>query len=152
MPVGTAVRVRPCHHHEWGKSKSTQPTLSWADAPAEQDYPAAASFLRLIAAPALAESLSSLLSRAPLVHQAAKDILRAARLPLLPADDPEVTKDLKKVCKGAPLSPVLLVRGELHTDRPLQIADGYHRVCASYHLDEDAEIPCRLVAPLAISA
>jgi hypothetical protein len=25
------------------------------------------------------------------------------------------------------------------------IADGYHRVCASYHLDEDAAIPCRLV-------
>jgi len=27
----------------------------------------------------------------------------------------------------------------------VQIADGYHRVCASYHLDEDTEIPCRLV-------
>ena len=91
MPVGTAVGVRPCRYREWEKSKSTQPTLSWADAPAEQDYPAAASFMRLIAAPALAESLSSLLSRAPLVHEAAKDILRAARLPLLPADDPEVT-------------------------------------------------------------
>jgi hypothetical protein len=134
------------------KSKSTQPTLSWADAPAEHDYPAAASFLRLIAAPALAESLSSLLSQAPLVHQAAKDILRAARLPLLPTDDPEVAKDLKKVSKGTPLSPVLLVRGELQPDRPLQIADGYHRVCASYHLDEDAEIPCRLVDPTAVSA
>jgi hypothetical protein len=110
------------------------------------------SFLRLIAAPALAESLSSLLSQAPLVHQAAKDILRAARLPLLPADDPEVAKDLKKVSKGTPLSPVLLVRGELRPDRALQIADGYHRVCASYHLDEDAEIPCRLVDPPAVSA
>ena len=134
------------------KSKSSQPTLSWADAPAEHDYPAAASFLRLIAAPALAESLAGLLSRATLVHQAAKDILRAARLPLLPADDPEVAKDLKKVSKGTSLSPVLLVRGELLTDRPLQIADGYHRVCASYHLDEDAEIPCRLVDPPTIDA
>jgi len=28
--------------------------------------------------------------------------------------------------------------------RPLQIADGYHRVCASYHLNEDTEIPCRI--------
>jgi hypothetical protein len=27
---------------------------------------------------------------------------------------------------------------------PLQIADGYHRVCASYHLDENTDIPCRL--------
>jgi hypothetical protein len=24
-------------------------------------------------------------------------------------------------------------------------ADGYHRICASYHLDEDADIPCRIV-------
>ena len=43
--------------------------------------------------------------------------------------------------------PVLLVGGDLHTDRPLHIADGYHRVCASYHLDENTEIPCRLVDP-----
>jgi hypothetical protein len=28
----------------------------------------------------------------------------------------------------------------------LQIADGYHRICASYHLDEDADIPCRMAA------
>jgi hypothetical protein len=134
------------------KSKSAQPTLSWADAPAEHDYAAAASFLRLMAAPALAESLSSQLSRVPLVHQEAKDILRAARLPLLPADDPEVATDLKKVSRGTPLSPVLLVRGELQLDRALQIADGYHRVCASYHLDEDAEIPCRLVDSPSIRA
>jgi hypothetical protein len=107
MPVGTAVRVRPCHHHEWEKIEVHATDTELADAPAEQDYPAAASLLRLIAAPALAESLSSLLSRAPLVHQAAKDILRAARLPLLPADDLEVTKDLKKVSMGTPLSPVL---------------------------------------------
>jgi hypothetical protein len=26
------------------------------------------------------------------------------------------------------------------------VADGYHRICASYHLDEDTEIPCRMVA------
>jgi hypothetical protein len=27
---------------------------------------------------------------------------------------------------------------------PLQIADGYHRVCASYLTDENTDIPCRL--------
>ena len=76
--------------------------------------------------------------------QAAKDILRAAGLPLLAVDDPEVATDVKKVAKGQPLSPVLLVRGDLAAGRPLQIADGYHRVCASYHLSEDTEIPCRI--------
>jgi hypothetical protein len=29
----------------------------------------------------------------------------------------------------------------------LTIADGYHRICASYHLDEDADIPCRIADP-----
>jgi hypothetical protein len=28
----------------------------------------------------------------------------------------------------------------------LLIADGYHRVCASYWLDENTDIPCRLGA------
>jgi len=40
---------------------------------------------------------------------------------------------------------VLLVRGDLRTGVALQIADGYHRVCASYHLSEDTEIPCRII-------
>ena len=53
--------------------------------------------------------------------------------------------DLKKVKDGKKLSPVLLVRGQLTSDVPLTIADGYHRVCASWHLDEDADIPCRIV-------
>jgi hypothetical protein len=70
--------------------------------------------------------------------------LRAAGLPLLAVDDPEVAKDVKKVAMGEPLSPVLLVRGDLAAGHPLQIADGYHRVCASYHLGEDTEIPCRI--------
>ena len=26
-----------------------------------------------------------------------------------------------------------------------QIADGYHRVCASYHIDENTDIPCHVV-------
>jgi hypothetical protein len=72
------------------------------------------------------------------------DILRAAGLPLLAGDDPEVVKDVKKVASGEPLSPILLVRGDLAAGRPLQIADGYHRVCASYHLGEDTETPCRI--------
>ena len=43
------------------------------------------------------------------------------------------------------LSPVLLVRGDIARGIPTQIADGYHRVCASYHTDENTDIPCRLV-------
>jgi len=64
----------------------------------------------------------------------------------LPEDNVHVTKDLEKVKKGELLSPVLLVRGRLDGHVPLTVADGYHRICASYHLDEDADIPCRIVA------
>ena len=108
--------------------------------------------LRLLVGPSLVEVLVSLLSQAPTVSQHAKDILRAARLPLLPGDDPEVAKDLKRVAKGKPLSPILLVRGDLSASRSLQIADGYHRVCASYHVNEDTEIPCRFADLPAVAA
>ena len=42
------------------------------------------------------------------------------------------------------LSPVLLVRGQAAGGLALIVADGYHRISASYHLDEDADIPCRI--------
>ena len=56
-----------------------------------------------------------------------------------------IEKDLKKVQDGKLLSPVLLVRGNLENNVPMTIADGYHRVCASYWLDENTDIPCRIV-------
>ena len=78
------------------------------------------------------------------VRRKAKDLLRASRLPVLPPDNFDVARDLKKVKEGKGLSPVLLVRGQLASEVPLTVADGYHRICASYHLDEDAGIPCRI--------
>ena len=130
-------------------AKSLQPT--WAEAPAQHDFPAATAYLSLLATPAQTAVLNGLLGETPTVHHKAKDILRAARLPLLPADDPSVAKDLKRVRRGVPLAPVLLVRGDVTADQALQIADGYHRVCASYHLSEDTDIPCRLAALPAIA-
>ena len=134
-----------------GGLMSKAPKLVWAANPAEHDYPAAASCLRLVSGATQVEVLVALLSQASTVQQHAKDILRAARLPLLLADDPEVARDLKRVGKGVALSPILLVRGDLRTGVPLQIADGYHRVCASYHLDENVDVPCRIVELPAIA-
>lgn len=119
-------------------------SVTWLSAPAEHDYPAAASYLRLVAAASQVEYLTAKLAEVATVPQHAKDILRAARLPLLGADDPEVARDLRRVAKGVALSPILLVRGGLGAGVPLQIADGYHRVCASYHVNEDTDIPCRI--------
>jgi hypothetical protein len=120
------------------------PHERWMEEPEEHDYPAAGDYLTLLLDPAAAEAVVVALETAPLVHRKAKDLLRASGLPLLPADNVHVARDLKKVEDGRKLSPVLLVRGDLARGTPLVVADGYHRICASYHLDENADIPCRV--------
>jgi hypothetical protein len=117
----------------------------WGTEPDEHDYPAAADYLALIASPAQVSQVVAALKSAPIVYKKAKDLLRASRLALLPLDNAHVASDLAKIKKGKPLSPILVVRGDLVTDMPLQIADGYHRVCASYHTDENTDIPVKIV-------
>jgi hypothetical protein len=122
------------------------PEVSWKTAPDDHDYPAAASYLALLAPPAEVERLVHLLREATVAHWRAKDILRASGLALLPVENPHVAADLHKIGNGKSLSPVLLIRGDLGSGQPLQVADGYHRVCASYHTDENTDIPCRLAS------
>ena len=119
--------------------------VSWKSEPEEHDYPAATAYLSLIGDGAQTDDLVGRLKTAPLDYHKAKDILRAASLPLLAKDNPHVASDLKKIAENTRLSPVLLVRGDLSSGVPLQIADGYHRVCASYHIDENTDIPCHIV-------
>ncbi len=115
---------------------------NWKNEPEAEDYPAAKSYLSLLVGPdSAAKLVKALRKQDDLSHFAAKDILRASGLPLLARDDSEVTSDLEKVKLGKKLSPVLLIQGS-----PLWVADGYHRVCASYYLNEKTEIPCRIVA------
>jgi hypothetical protein len=116
----------------------------WKESPDDHDYPAAEDYLSLVTTPAAARTLARRLRTAPLVRRKAKDLLRASALPLLTPDNFHVAKDLKKVAQGRLLSPVLCVRGMVSLQVPLIVADGYHRICASYHLDEDADIPCRI--------
>jgi hypothetical protein len=116
----------------------------WKDEPEEHDYPAAHDYLTLVLSEPAAIAAVAALRAAPLERRKAKDLLRAARLDLLPIDNVHVAKDLKKVKDGDQLSPVLLVRGRASSGVALIVADGYHRICASHHLDENADIPCRL--------
>jgi hypothetical protein len=118
----------------------------WKSDPDDHDYPAAHDYLSLLVPEAVATALVEDLKKAALIHRKAKDLLRASCLAALADDNVHVAKDLAKVHKGEALSPVLLVRGEGPRGTPLVIADGYHRICASYHLDEDADIPCRMAA------
>jgi hypothetical protein len=117
----------------------------WGEAPDEHDYPAAADYLALLAPAEQISEIVAALKQAPILHKKAKDLLRASCLALLPIDNPHVQRDLKKIKKGTALSPILVVRGELNTGVAMQIADGYHRVCASYYTDENTDIPVRIV-------
>jgi hypothetical protein len=116
----------------------------WKARPAAKDFAAAQHYLWLLYPAAHTKKLLQGLRSAKLVEHTAKDLLRASGLPLLAPDELHVAEDLKKIGKGKPLSPVLLVQGDMSKAAPLVIADGYHRICAVCHYDEDMPIACRL--------
>jgi hypothetical protein len=120
--------------------------LNWRRRPVAADLNAAARFLSLINTPAQIKYLVGAMRRNKAVNHAAKDLLRASGLALLPKDEPQVEADLKKVRRGKSLSPVLLVVGDMTLGIPLTVADGYHRICAVCYFDEDAPVSCRLVS------
>jgi hypothetical protein len=126
------------------KSDKALPREHWKEEPDAHDYPAASDYLSLVTDDTGATMLVKALKGSAIIRRKAKDLLRASRLPLLELDNPHVREDLGKVREGERLSPVLLVRGSIDRDAALTVADGYHRICASYHIDEDADIPCRL--------
>src|SRR6476469_2020243 len=107
----------------------------WLTEPEAHDYPAAKSYLTLLYDEETAAKYAKALSRAPMTSFAAKDIFRASELPLLGATNSHVRKNQKKLAAGNKVSPLLLVRDVAL--RKLIIADGYHRMCAVYSLDED---------------
>jgi hypothetical protein len=116
---------------------------NWLEIPEEHDYPAAASYLALTMAPKQVAKLVKSLRKAEVSLFKAKDIFRASGLSLLGVSNSHVEKDRKKIIKSTPLSPLLLVR-DSENGRVI-IADGYHRLCAIYGVDEDAVIPCKIV-------
>jgi len=118
-------------------------TPIWLDLPEEHDYPAAESYLALIWPPKKAATVTKALRRVKLRHFKAKDIFRASELSLLGVSNSHVEKDREKIHSGQALSPLLLVRSP--TGERVIIADGYHRLCAVYSIDEDALIPCKIV-------
>jgi len=119
--------------------------VKWLPKPEKQDFQAAEDYLSLLMSPKQAAGYRQQLTAARdnLTHRKAKDILRASQLALLGEDNKHVASDLRKAASGAALSPILLLRGT--AEHPLIIADGYHRVCASYSVDENTDIPCVLV-------
>ncbi len=116
--------------------------IKWLGKPEEHDYPAALSYLNLIYDKKAAAGLVKKLKKASMSEFKAKDIFRAARLPLLGVNNSHVKKYQLKIESGGAVSPLLLVRDTVNGK--VVIADGYHRMCAVYSFDEDAVIPCRI--------
>jgi hypothetical protein len=118
--------------------------VKWLEEPEDKDYAAAQSYLSLLVPPGDLDPLIERLRSAPSGRWRAKDVLRAARLPLLGAkQSEEVAEKLAKVRARQPLSPILLV--VLRADDVAQIADGYHRACAALLAHEDTLVPGRIL-------
>jgi hypothetical protein len=114
----------------------------WESKPVSDDYAAAHDYLSLLFSEAETRKIVDRLRRAPTTQREGKDLLRASQTHLLDKNDPHVAADLKKIKKGKKLSPVLLVRGDGRHGVTLTIADGQHRICASWHWDENAPVAC----------
>lgn len=116
--------------------------IAWMDAPEAHDYDAAHDYLTLHFDGDHVRKMVKKLRKSDLKQRKAKDIIRASGLPLLPADNVHVARNLAKAREGEKLSPILLVR----TGFKLLIADGYHRACAAYYASEDTTVSCVLVS------
>lgn len=123
--------------------KKKKVNIKWLAQPEEQDYPAARSYLSLVFEKQAVKGYVKRLRRAPISEFKAKDIFRASGLSLLGISNTHVEKDQQKIAAGKGISPLLLVRDPAHGK--VIIADGYHRLCATYSHDEDAVIPCKIV-------
>ena len=119
-----------------------QPTIvKWRSEPERHDFPAAQSYLRITFSDAFCRKKIACLKTARVVLFKAKDLFRASGLSLLGVSNIHIEKDRYKIKHGIELSPLLLVR---YKGRVV-IVDGYHRLCAVYSFDEDAEIPAVIV-------
>jgi hypothetical protein len=121
----------------------TKNKIKWLSEPEKQDYLAAISFLSLIFDETQAKLFVDKLKTTIVVEFKAKDIFRASSLSLLGISNKHIQKDLKMIQSRISLSPLLLTRDP--TNGKVIIADGYHRLCAVYSLDEDALIPCKII-------
>ena len=116
--------------------------VRWLKTVDARDFEAGQRYLELLFPPTKARAVTRALKAAPIRYFQAKDVLRASELAKLSSKDPEVAKQSKRIAKGVPLSPLLLVRESGHAR--LLVADGFHRLCAVVDIDATADVACKL--------
>jgi disulfide oxidoreductase YuzD len=124
-------------------SKDALPDIKWLSDVEEQDYPAAESYLTILYSQDKVTKMMVKFRASAVVKFKTVDIFRACQLPLKSASNSQVKEEIRKISKGERLSPILLLRDEMHGK--VVIADGYHRMCAVYEVDEEAVIPCKII-------
>jgi len=112
--------------------------VKWLSEVTSEDYEHARNYLALKLDSATADKAVTMFGPAPLVNLRANDILRACGYPALGKKDPGVKKLLKH---DGPVSPALITSFVYGAD----IAEGYHRISASYIEDPASEIPCKII-------
>lgn len=115
--------------------------IAWRGQPAKHDFVAAATYLTLLFSEKDATGLVRRLRKAALTKYAARDVLRAAGVSLLGMADSD--EERQKILAGTKISPLLLVRAPA-SDRVI-VADGFHRLCTVFRLDDRAIVPCKII-------
>jgi len=120
-----------------------QKQVKWHKDVDDDDFEAAESYLSLIYTVKRSRRFVAALRKARPARFKAKDIFRASQLSRLGVSNLRVIRDRQKIKDGIALDPILLVRDQ--ANGKVVVADGYHRLCAVYEVNEDVWIPCRIV-------
>ncbi len=115
--------------------------IAWSREPDKKDYPAAERYLCLIFAPEEAAEITARLHKAPVTRQVARDVLRAAVSSMIGISDSDEERD--KILAGEKVSPLLLVSHE--ATGGVIVADGFHRLCTIFRIDQMSMVPCKIV-------
>ena len=122
--------------------KQQTPSITWQDDAPPSDYEAAGHYLTLVDVQKNIDKALADLKAGTIVEYKATDLLRAAQLVVPKADDRPTREQIKKIKRGEPVSPVLLVR--VPALKKVIVADGFHRICAAYRIDPDVVLHCKL--------
>lgn len=117
--------------------------IAWSRDPDKKDYPAAERYLSLIFAPKEAAEITARLRKAPVTQQVARDVLRAAVSSMIGISESDEERD--RILAGQEVSPLLLV-SHTATGRVI-VADGFHRLCTVFKIDQTSMVPCKIVDP-----
>ena len=117
--------------------------VKWLDKLVDKDYLSAETFLQLLYEPKKAHKWAVALKNAKMAKFAAKDVLRASATPISEVQAFDWVKQHQAIAEGKKLAPILFVRQD--NGGHLIIADGFHRLCAVFHKDQEALVPCKIV-------